>query len=149
MHSTTDRMRTVIGALTHFYNQRYEDLRGQHERFAEGFDPNLAEFGDGRVDAPYVAYINELSQGVDQVLAQLNVKIQPIPPGNIEEASDEVLMAGARMLKWVIAVSDATSGEYLGRFEWAIYRRHDRFAVPGPAQLSYLKARGGRTMMVG
>lgn len=149
MQHATDRMHQVIATLGRFYARRYDELRPQMERFGADFTPDPFGTGVANIDGPYYAYITELSQGIDDVLAKLKVRLEPVPPGPSAAANDEVLMAGVRALKWDISVIDAPSGEYLGLLQWALYRRHDRFAVPGPAQLTYLKARGGRTVMVG
>ena len=92
---------------------------------------------------------------VARVLADVVGRRGTVGPGRVEtleacvRALDDTLIGGARLLKRKIAGHDAKTGEYLGRFEWALYHRHDRFAVPGPAQITYLQARPGKTIMVG
>jgi hypothetical protein len=148
MHNSTDRLRKTINALTHFYEERHQRMQGRLGEYERTFDPDVAEYTDQNPDEPYYDYIEELSDGVDQVCEELGVELEPLPPGRPEDASDEQLMAGARLMKWNIDVRDRESGEFVGRFEWAMYHRHDRFAIPGPPQLTYLKARGGNTMIV-
>ncbi len=148
MHNSTDRMRKVIRALTRFYEEKHHAMQGREREFAEDFDPDISEYAEEDPDGAYYDYIEELSRGVDQVLEELGVELEPKPPGEPEDASDETLMAGARILKWNIDVVDRESGEFVGRFEWGMYHRHDRFAIPGPPQITYLKARGGNTMIV-
>ncbi len=148
MHNSTDRMRRVIRGLSKFYEEKHYRMQGREHAFKEMFDPTVSEYSDEDPDHAYYAYIKELSQGVDQVLEELGVKLDPIPPGKPEDGSDETLMAGARMLKWDIEVLDRETGQYVGRLEWGMYHRHDRFAIPGPPQITYLKARAGNTMIV-
>ncbi|PSG98026.1 hypothetical protein BRD56_02370 [Thermoplasmatales archaeon SW_10_69_26] len=148
MHNSTDRLRKTINALTHFYEQRHQQMQAKLGRYEQAFDPEVAEYTDKDPDGPYYDFIEELSEGVDQVCEELGVELDPLPPGDVENKSDEQLMAGARLMKWNVDVHDRDSGQFIGRFEWAMYHRHDRFSIPGPAQLTYLKARGGNTMVV-
>jgi hypothetical protein len=148
MHNSTDRMRRVIRGLTTFYEEKHHALKGQQRAFADEFDPDVSELGGRDPDEAYYAYIEELSKGVDEVLEELGVELEPVPPGDPEEATDETLMAGARMLKWNLEVVDRETGEFVGRLEWGMYHRHDRFAIPGPPQITYLKAAAGNTMIV-
>lgn len=148
MHNSTDRMRKVIAALSRFYHHRFEQMKARVGEFEGQFDPEISEYSDQDPDGAYYAYIEAMSQGVEEVLSELGVRLDPVPPGDPSEGSDELLMAGARLLKWDIKVYDASSGEFVGLLEWAMYHRHDRFAIPGPAQITYLKARGGNTMIV-
>lgn len=150
MHNATDRMRKVIKGLSRFYHLKYQQLQGDEGRYSGDFNPDAEYWEDeGSVDQPYLSYINDLSEGIDELLAEMGVTLDPVPPGLASEVKHETLMAGAHMLKWDIEVHDADSGQFIGRLEWALYHRHDRFSVPGPAQISYIKSRGGRTMMVG
>lgn len=149
MHNSTDRMRKIIRGLTRFYEGKHQQMQGREREYKERFDPDVAEYSDQDPDGPYYDYIEELSEGIDELLEELGIELDPIPPGTPEEASDELLTAGTRMLKWNVEVYDSEQGEFVGRLEWGMYHRHDRFAVPGPAQITYLKARGGNTMIVG
>lgn len=148
MHNSTDRMRKVIRALTRFYEEKHHKMKGREREFAAEFDPDVSEYADVDPDEAYYSYIDEMSKGVELVLEELGVELDPVPPGDPAEASDETLMAGARIVKWNIDVHDRESGQFVGRFEWGMYHRHDRFAIPGPPQITYLKARGGNTMIV-
>lgn len=150
MHNATDRMRNVIKALSKFYHLRHQELQNTSTSFGDAFDPEVEYWEDeGSVDEPYFAYVDALSEGIEELLAELKVSLDPIPPGRPQDTNHETLMAGAHMLKWDIEVNDAESGQFVGRLEFALYHRHDRFSVPGPAQITYLKSRGGQTMMVG
>lgn len=148
MHNSTDRMRRVIRGLTKFYEQKHAALQGQQHKFADQFDPEIGEYSEEDPDEAYYGYIEELSRGLDAVLEELNVKLDPVPPGDPEDATDETLMAGARMIKWNVEVLDRETGQFVGRLEWGMYHRHDRFSIPGPPQITYLKARAGNTMIV-
>jgi hypothetical protein len=149
MHNSTDRMRKLISALTHFYQERHDQIQHRQADLEGNFDPDVPEYSSDDIDEPYYEYVRMLSEGVEEVCEQLGVELDPIPPGEPADASDELLSAGARMLKWNIEVHDRESGEFVGRLEWGLYHRHDRFSIPGPPQLTYLKARGGNTMIVG
>ncbi|MDX1612365.1 MAG: hypothetical protein R3185_08340, partial [Candidatus Thermoplasmatota archaeon] len=150
MHNAANRMRRVIRALSKFYHLKHDAMQGRIKEFSADFNPELEYWeGEADLDEPYYRYVAAMSEGIDELLAELKIKLSPVPPGVPGEAGHETLMAGAHMLKWDIEVEDAESGQYIGKLEFALYHRHDRFAVPGPAQISYLKARGGRTMMVG
>jgi hypothetical protein len=147
MHNSTDRMRNLIKALSQFYEGRHQKLQSRMHEFEDMFDPDTS-YGEDP-DEAYYAYVRELSEGVDEICEEVGVEIDPVPPGEPEDAKDELLTAGARMLKWTVEVTDRETGEFVGRLEWGLYHRHDRFSVPGPAQVTYLKARGGNTMIVG
>ncbi len=148
MHNSTDRMRRVIRGLTKFYEEKHYAMQGREHEFSHAFDPDISEYSDEDPDHAYYAYIEELSKGVDAVLEELGVELDPLPPGSPDEVTDETLMAGARILKWDIEVRDRETGQFVGRLEWGMYHRHDRFAIPGPPQVTYLKARAGNTMIV-
>lgn len=150
MHNATNRMRRVIKGLSHFYHLKHQELQGDERAYAKSFDPEVEYWEDeGSIDEPYFRYIADMSDGIEELLAEMGVTLDPVPPGLASEAKHETLMAGAHMLKWDIEVHDADSGQFVGRLEFALYHRHDRFSVPGPAQISYIKSRGGQTMMVG
>ena len=142
------RLKFLVSDLAKFYERRF------HETAL--FDPvalgthfvNDGMMDEREIDARYSAYITKLSEGLDGVLAKHGVRLDPAPPGPDHTAKCETLMTGVRFLGWTINVFDAKTNMPVGIIHWGLYHRHDEFAVPGPAQVAFIKAAPGRTIMI-